>query len=316
MSGYTYGGTKSTPTISGNTSGGTVTYYYNTTDSNSGGTAWSNVASSSSLAVGTYYIYATVATTTNYNAATTQPVAFTISGITRTATFYSNGNTLSTPSGCTASGTNRVCSCTTTGTSTSCSVTAPTITAPTNTPTIIGFSTGATNRTKSVASGASVSLSSNPSYYAQTTKAEVTYTATFNAGTGVSKLSSTSQSCSIAATYNGTTQGTQCSITAANIPTVTASEGYTTSSCPSGYTCSTVPGWYNSSGTRVLNISGSALTLSASGTYTAKARIAVASELEYDNSTSGLLDSSGNNCTDAQCAIDSINRILGWIILK
>ena len=79
MSGYTYGGTKSTPTVNGNTGNGSVTYYYNTTNSNSGGTAWTNVTSSTSLNAGEYYMYAVVAETTSYKGATTNPVAFTIS---------------------------------------------------------------------------------------------------------------------------------------------------------------------------------------------------------------------------------------------
>ncbi len=78
MSGYTYGGTKSSPSISGNTGGGSVTYYYNTSNSNSGGTAWSNVSSSTSLNAGTYYMYAVVGSTTNYNGATTATKSFTI----------------------------------------------------------------------------------------------------------------------------------------------------------------------------------------------------------------------------------------------
>ncbi len=79
MSGYTYGGTKSEPSINGNTGNGSVTYYYNTTNSNSGGTAWTSVTSSTYLNVGTYYIYAVVSATTNYNGATTPAVRFTIS---------------------------------------------------------------------------------------------------------------------------------------------------------------------------------------------------------------------------------------------
>ncbi len=78
MNGYTYGGTKSTPSISGNTGNGTVTYYYNTTNSTSGGTAWTNVTSSTALPAGTYYMYAVVAATTNYNGNTSATKAFTI----------------------------------------------------------------------------------------------------------------------------------------------------------------------------------------------------------------------------------------------
>jgi len=79
MSGYTYAGTKQNPTISGNTGNGTVTYYYNTSNSNSGGTAWSTVSNATSLNAGTYYMYATVGATAGYNGATTSAVEFKIS---------------------------------------------------------------------------------------------------------------------------------------------------------------------------------------------------------------------------------------------
>ena len=112
MSNYTYGGTKATPSVTGNTGGGTVTYYYNTSNSNTGGTAWTSVTSSTSLNAGTYYMYAVVGETTNYKGGTSAAVAFTISKasitgsvkITGTNTF---GQTLTantsgiSPTGCT-----------------------------------------------------------------------------------------------------------------------------------------------------------------------------------------------------------------------
>ena len=79
MTGYTYGGTKSTPSVTGNKGNGTVTYYYNTTNSNINGTLWSTVTNSTSLNAGTYYMYAVVSATTNYNGATTDTVSFTVS---------------------------------------------------------------------------------------------------------------------------------------------------------------------------------------------------------------------------------------------
>ena len=78
MTGYTYGGTKSEPSVEGNTGNGTVTYYYNTTNSNANGTLWSTVTSSTTLNAGTYYMYAVVSATTNYNGATTSAVPFII----------------------------------------------------------------------------------------------------------------------------------------------------------------------------------------------------------------------------------------------
>ena len=79
MNGYSYGGTKSTPTISGNIGNSTVTYYYNTTNSNTNGANWTNVTSSAMLNAGTYYMYAVVDPTSNYNGATTAVKSFTIS---------------------------------------------------------------------------------------------------------------------------------------------------------------------------------------------------------------------------------------------
>ena len=43
MNGYTYGGTVSTPGVGTYSGEGAVTYYYNTTDSASGGTVWENI---------------------------------------------------------------------------------------------------------------------------------------------------------------------------------------------------------------------------------------------------------------------------------
>ena len=79
MSGYIYGGTKSTPTLSNNKSTGSIIYFYSTTNSNSNGTNWAEVLTSTQLNAGTYYMYATISGDTNYNAYTTSTVSFTIS---------------------------------------------------------------------------------------------------------------------------------------------------------------------------------------------------------------------------------------------
>jgi len=80
MSGYTYGGSlpSGKPSVSSNPGGGSVSYYYNTSNSSSGGTAWSNMTSTS-LNAGTYYMYAVIGETTNYNGYTTSAVQFTVS---------------------------------------------------------------------------------------------------------------------------------------------------------------------------------------------------------------------------------------------
>lgn len=296
MSGYTFAGTKRTPTVSGNLGNGTVTYYYNKTNSNSGGTAWTTVTNSSSLAVGTYYMYATIAATTNYNSATTKAVAFTISGIKRTITFAPNGNTISTPSGCSLSGSNVVCSCTTTGTSLACNITSPTITAPSATPSVIGFSTGSTTYTNSYGSNTSKSISSNATYYAQSTAKAKTYSATLTKGTNVASIGKTILSCTIAATYNGKAQATSCTTTD-TLPSITPNSGYVAT------------GWYKKGTTTPTFAVGAKLTLTTtSSEYVSNVRAATAEEVSYSNSA--VKDASGNVCSTVQCALDSIARTL------
>lgn len=78
MSGYRYGETPSTPTVSGIEGNPTITYYYNTTDQNSGGTLWSGITGTT-LAPGKYYIYAEVGATTTTAAMTTPTTPFTVS---------------------------------------------------------------------------------------------------------------------------------------------------------------------------------------------------------------------------------------------
>jgi len=77
MSGYTYGGTIPTPSISGNTGEGKVTYYYNTTNSTTGGIEWKGITATS-LDAGTYYMYAVVDETEQYSGATSSTVSFKI----------------------------------------------------------------------------------------------------------------------------------------------------------------------------------------------------------------------------------------------
>ena len=75
---YTYAGTRGDPSVSANPGGGTVTYYYRTSSGTSGGTNYSGITSTS-LAPSTYYMYATIGATTNYNGATCSAGSFTIS---------------------------------------------------------------------------------------------------------------------------------------------------------------------------------------------------------------------------------------------
>ncbi len=93
MAGYTYGASKSAPSVTSNPGGATVTYYYNTSNSNSGGTNWSNVTSGTSLNAGTYYMYASIPATTNYNRYTTGTKSFTISKASFSASVNMSGYT-------------------------------------------------------------------------------------------------------------------------------------------------------------------------------------------------------------------------------
>ena len=75
MDDYVYGETPSTPSLTDRTGDGSVTYYYSTTNSNSGGTKWENIQAGT-LNVGTYYMYAELGETENYGSFTTACVKF------------------------------------------------------------------------------------------------------------------------------------------------------------------------------------------------------------------------------------------------
>ena len=77
MADYTYGDTPSTPSVSNVQENPAIVYYYNTTNTNSGGTQWTQMTGTS-LNAGTFYMYAKISATTNYAAYTTEPTAFTV----------------------------------------------------------------------------------------------------------------------------------------------------------------------------------------------------------------------------------------------
>ena len=80
MKDYSYGGTLPTPSITNNSAGRKVTYYYSENDTNQGGTDWSTVKDSFALPVGTYYMYAIVEANQNYQETLTDPVSFKVLG--------------------------------------------------------------------------------------------------------------------------------------------------------------------------------------------------------------------------------------------
>ena len=99
----------------------------------------------------------------------------------------------------------------------------PTITASSNTPTIIGWSKASGTHSATYTSGqTNVTLTSGTTWYAQTQKTAVTLSANFNEN-GATLSSTTSQSCILGAVYNGSSQSTSCTVSA---PTITRS-GYT-----------------------------------------------------------------------------------------
>ena len=68
---YIYGETPSTPSLTDRTGDGSVTYYYNTTNSNSGGAKWENIQPDTLNAGTRYYMYAELGETENYDSFTT-----------------------------------------------------------------------------------------------------------------------------------------------------------------------------------------------------------------------------------------------------
>ena len=82
MSDYTYGQTPSTPSIAGAKETPSVTYYYSTQNQSSGGTEWKDMTGQT-LGYGTYYMYAELEATTNYNEFTTPAVPFSVGKATR-----------------------------------------------------------------------------------------------------------------------------------------------------------------------------------------------------------------------------------------
>ena len=86
MDDYVYGETPSTPSLTDRTGDGSVTYYYNTTDSNSGGTEWKNIQPDTLNAGTRYYMYAELGETENYGSFTTACVQFRVAKATPTYT--------------------------------------------------------------------------------------------------------------------------------------------------------------------------------------------------------------------------------------
>ena len=272
-------------------SGGTIQY-------SSDNSSWSTTNPSRTSA-GTQTTYVRVVGDSNHNTVSCTSRTITIKNVTVTTTFNPNGATLtaqtqSAPSGgvaATCSNSNGIVTCTCSiGNSSGCGVTSPAITAPSNSPTVVGFGTSADSHSNSWSPKTQKTIYYNTgdhSYYAQT-KHTASFTGTFTGTSepGISSISSTSVSCSVTTTWNNATPSTTCSITS---PTITATTG------------NSAAGWYNSSGTKVAS-SGGKITLGSNQTFTARANI-TASGVTYT-------DTYSIGCSTVQCAIDKISTFL------
>ena len=141
-----------------------------------------------------------------------------------TVTFNKNNSISQTPSGGSANTDNTLTqTCTIAAVynnatqATSCNVISPKITAPSNTPTVVGYNTSASATTSSWNQNTTKSISEDTTYYAITRKDTKTLTAIFNAN-GANLSSTSNKTCTLDATYNGEAQETSCTVTA---PTIT-----------------------------------------------------------------------------------------------
>lgn len=273
-------------------SGGTI--QYSTDNSN-----WSTTNPSRTVS-GSQTTYVRVVGDSNHNTITCTARTITINAVTVTTTFNPNGATLtsqsqSNPSSCstTASGVVK-CSCSI-GNSSGCVVTSPAITAPSNSPTVVGFGTSAGSHSNSWSQKSQKTIYYNTgdhSYYAQT-KHEASYKGSFNGTSepGVSSISTPNEvTCSVTTTWNNATPATSCPIKS---PTITPTTGNNVNGSPAG--------WYNKSGTRITG-SGGTITLSSDQEFTARANI-TASGVTYT-------DTYSMGCSTVQCAIDKISTFL------
>lgn len=149
-----------------------------------------------------------------------------------TANFNANGNTLSS-----TEQQNCILAAVYNGEKqdTSCTVQAPTITAPDNTPVIIGYSKSASSHSKDEAyneGNNTITLTAsntNQTWYAQTKSKEITYNVkSYNTGKNVTAINEdkAKKSCTIASSYNGEEQAKSCEISGADLPSVAAKKGY------------------------------------------------------------------------------------------
>ena len=187
--------------------------------------------------------------------------------------FANNNNTISKTSD----------SCTIWNNRDSCTIKAPVITAPANTPVVVGFSTRPNyDSTDSFwESNTNKSFSKDDdglTYYAYTKKGAISYQVTFIYGSGVVSTPTKVETCTINETYNGTAQAASCGIDAKDI---TPLAGYHT------------PVWNN-----VIS-PGTTLYLTQDTTLTATAKQLDASEVSYTT----------NKNTQVKTVADALNDL-------
>ena len=121
-----------------------------------------------------------------------------------------------------------------------------------------------------------------------------TYTQEYTKDIGVDSITSTKTSCTTIL------DNLTCKVA---LPGITESKGYVKE------------GWYYENNKIGEPNTTYTLTKENNGqTLVAKARVAIAEEIGFDNTKTQLKDSSGNECSNVQCALDSISRMIGFII--
>lgn len=163
-------------------------------------------------------------TTSEWNSATagtktinSNTTYYAITNKTITINFVANGNTVSETSK----------SCNLYNEVTSCTIKTPIITAPANTPNVVGFTkTSSYSSANVVSPNTDISVTENgylsaTTFYAQTKSNTIGYTATFTKGENISSIGATTGTCTTSETYNGQVPYSTCKVT---MPTITGNE--------------------------------------------------------------------------------------------
>ena len=247
-------------------------------------------------AAGTTTIKATVTDGNNYIYATkTATYTLTINAKVITITFNLNNAPGMTLSGSTSEvNTNQKVTCLMSSGST-CSITSPKISAPSATPTVVGWNTNANGTTSEWNQNTSKAVSSDATYYAITKKDSSTYAALISANGGGTLSSTTRVYCMLPITYNGAVQPTSCEVT---MPTITTASSVTP----------IFVGWNTSSSATANNSSynktTNKLTLSSSNASKTWYLITTNSPITY----TGKVNSNGttvSSTNDVSCTIAS-----------